>query len=122
MKIWWRINIKTYFIKLEVFRNFLSLLTFNNNLCSGQSNETVDLLKDYIHVMGLTYRQAAAILGAGYSMAHSGPCDGFFCQRNSFLNSTSSVSVNLSNVYFNDLLNHQWEEFQVADRMMYKVM
>ena len=105
-----------------MFRNFLSLLTFNNNLCSGQSNETVDLLKDYIHVMGLTYRQAAAILGAGYSMAQPGPCDGLFCQRNSFLNSTSSVSVNLSNVYFNDLLNHQWEEFQVADRMMYKVM
>ena len=71
--------------------------------------------------MGLTDRQFAALLGAGYSLGQSGLCDGFFCQRNSFLNSTTPVSTELSNVYFTDLLDNSWEEYQAADRLMYKV-
>ena len=71
--------------------------------------------------MGLTQRQFVALLGAGYSLGQSSLCDGFYCQRNSFLNSTTSVSTELSNVYFTDLMDNQWEEYQVADRLMYKV-
>ena len=39
--------------------------------------------------MGLTDRQFAALLGAGYSLGQAGLCDGFYCQRNSFLNNTT---------------------------------
>lgn len=89
---------------------------------SGKTNETVELLKDHIAVSGLTNRQFAALLGAGYSLGQSTRCDGFFCQRNSFLaTTTNSPSTQLSNVFFNDLLNNQWREHQVGDRLMYKV-
>ena len=91
-------------------------------LLSGQTNETVELLKDYIAVSGLTNRQFAALAGAGYSLGQSTDCDGFFCQRNTFLTSTTtSPSTHLSNVFFNDLLNNQWAEHHVGDRLMYKV-
>ena len=73
-------------------------------------------------MMGLDLRQAAALLGAGYSMGAAGDCDGFYCQRNSFLPSSgAAVSTHLSNVYFNDLLSNQWEEYQAPDRQMFKV-
>ena len=74
-------------------------------------------------MMGLDLRQAAALIGAGYAVGDAGDCDGFYCQRNSFLSSSGgAVSTHLSNVYFNDLLSNQWKEYQAADRLMYKVI
>ena len=82
----------------------------------------MEQLKDYISVSGLTNRQFAVLVGAGYSLGQSSDCDGFFCQRNTFLDSTpTQPSRHLSNVFFNDLLNNQWMEHQVGDRLMYKV-
>ena len=88
---------------------------------SGQWSETVDQLKDYISVMGLSPRQFAALVGAGYAVGDSASCDGLYCRRNSFSGS-ATAQTSLSNVFFNDLINNQWEETIVVDRQLYKVI
>ena len=88
---------------------------------SGRFNETVELLKDYISVMGLSPRQFAALLGAGYSLGQADHCDGLFCRRNSFSKSPPQPSRLLSNVFFTDLLNHQWHKVNTPTRKMLKV-
>ena len=69
----------------------------------------MELLKDYISVMGLTPRQFAALLGAGYSLGQEDHCDGLFCRRNSFSQFPPQPSRLLSNAFFTDLLNHKWD-------------
>merc|ERR1719450_860568 len=86
----------------------------------GVGGETVEVLKDYISVMGLTLRQFSALLGAGYSMGESQQCDGLFCQRNSF-SSGGSQPRNLTNIFFTDLLSNQkWESVRKSGRAMFK--
>ena len=81
----------------------------------------MELLKDYISVMGLSPRQFAALLGAGYSLGQADHCDGLFCRRNSFSQSPPEPSRLLSNVFFTDLLNHQWRQVITPTRKMLKV-
>ena len=73
--------------------------------------------------MGLTERQFAALLEAGYALGDSANCAGLFCRRNSFHASGSSPASVLSNVYFTDLLSHDWQEFSQTrnNETMYKV-
>ena len=89
----------------------------------GKFEESVSLVRDYIAVLGLTERQFAALLGAGYALGDSADCAGLFCRRNSFLASGSSPASVLSNVYFTDLLSHSWQEFNQTtnSQTMYKV-
>ena len=89
----------------------------------GKFEESVSLVRDYIAVLGLTERQFAALLGAGYVLGDSAGCAGLFCRRNSFLPSGSSPASVLSNVYFTDLLSHSWQEFNQTtnNQTMYKV-
>ena len=87
---------------------------------SGQYDESVTLLKDYISVMGLSMRHFAALMGAGYSLGQAENCDGLFCNRLSF-KSPATASSSLSNKYFTDLLNNQWSETTVSGRKMYQV-
>ena len=89
----------------------------------GKFEESVSLVRDYIAVLGLTERQFAALLGAGYALGDSADCAGLFCRRNSFLSSGSSPTSVLSNVYFTDLLSHSWQEFKQTtnSQTMYKV-
>ena len=94
------------------------------SLTSGQFDESVTLVRDYIAVMGLTERQFAALLGAGYALGQSADCAGLFCRRNSFLPSVPSPPPSvLSNVFFTDLLTNTWQEFNQTtnNRTMYKV-
>ena len=81
------------------------------------------LVKDYIAVMGLTNKQFAALVGAGYAIGDSSNCAGLFCRRNSFHTSGSSVSSVLSNIYFKDLLSNSWQEYNSTSNgnIMYKV-
>ena len=80
------------------------------------------LLKDYIAVMGLTERQFAALLGAGYALGQSSSCAGLFCRRNSFHSAGTTPSSDLTNVYFKDLLANSWTEFTTTNgNKMYKV-
>ena len=91
---------------------------------SGRFEESVSLVRDYIAVLGLTERQFAALLGAGYALGQSADCAGLFCRRNSFLPSGPSPPPSvLSNVFFTDLLTHTWQEFNQTtnNRTMYKV-
>ena len=81
----------------------------------------MELLKDYISVMGLSNKQFAALLGAGYSLGQADHCDGLFCLRNSFSQSRPQPSSLLSNVFFTDLLNHQWQPVTTTTRQMFKV-
>ena len=89
----------------------------------GKYEESVSLVRDYIAVMGLTERQFAAILGAGYALGDSAGCAGLFCRRNTFHSSGASPTSDLSNVYFTDLLSHNWQEFNQTtnNQTMYKV-
>ena len=91
----------------------------------GRFEESVSLVRDYIAVLGLTERQFAALLGAGYALGDSSAeCAGLFCRRNSFLSSDSGpASSVLSNVFFTDLLTNTWQEFnQTTNNLtMYKV-
>ena len=90
---------------------------------TGQWSETVALVKDYISVMGLTQTQFAALLGAGYTVGDAGHCRGFYCLRSSYLgHKTMGDTPTLSNAFFLDLLNNQWEPVTVGEsRQMYKV-
>ena len=81
----------------------------------------MELLKDYISVMGLSNRQFAALLGAGYSLGQADHCDGLFCRRNSFSQFPTKPSRLLSNVFFTDLLSHQWHQVITPTRKMLKV-
>ena len=87
----------------------------------------MNLLKDYIAVMGLTQRQFAALLGAGYSLGDTENCAGLFCNRNSFYSkfsspSLSSVPASLSNVFFIDVLGNDWKEVNITTNVtMYQV-
>ena len=91
----------------------------------GRFEESVSLVRDYIAVLGLTERQFAALLGAGYALGDSSAeCAGLFCRRNFFLSSDSGpASSVLSNVFFTDLLTNTWQEFnQTTNNLtMYKV-
>ena len=89
----------------------------------GKFEESLSLVRDYIAVMGLTERQFAALLGAGYALGDSISCAGLFCRRNTFLSSGFSPASVLSNVYFTDLLSHSWQEFNLTTtgQTMYKV-
>ena len=120
---YWKLTCCLLVLHIVLFPFFLSSfwslqLTL---IFSGQFSETVDQLKDYISVMGLTPRQFAALVGAGYAIGDSGSCDGLYCQRNSFSGS-ANIQTSLSNVFFNDLLNNQWEETIIEDRQLYKVI
>ena len=92
---------------------------------TGKENETVELVRDYMAVMGLTPVQFSALLGAGYALGQSDHCDGLFCRRNVFAQSQSGSqpppSSLLSNVFFNDLLDHNWEPHTTPSRQMFKV-
>ena len=82
----------------------------------------MELLKDYISVMGLTLRQFSALQGASYSLGQAAHCEGLFCRRNSFNpSSRPQPSSLLSNVFFTDLLNHEWQEVKTPSRKMFKV-
>ena len=81
----------------------------------------MEMLKDYISVMGLSLRQFSALLAAGYSLGQADHCDGLFCRRNSFSQSRHKPSRLLSNVFFTDLLNHQWQTVSTSTRKMFKV-
>ena len=59
--------------------------------------------------------------GAGYSLGQAAHCDGLFCRRNSFSQSRHKPSRLLSNVFFTDLLNHQWQTVSTSTRKMFKV-
>ena len=96
------------------------------SLFSGKFDESVNLLKDYIAVMGLTQRQFAALLGAGYSLGDTADCSGLFCNRNSFSSNFSTLSSvpvpKLSNVFFINVLSYNWEEIKISDNItMYQV-
>ena len=79
------------------------------------------LLKDYISVMGLTVRQFTALMGAGYSIGHSGDCEGLFCQRNVFSETGTKPSKVLSNIFFRELLREEWEPVRRQGRDMFQV-
>ena len=81
------------------------------------------MLKDYISVMGLSLRQFSALLGAGYSLGQTAHCDGLFCRRNSFSQSSPPPQPSrlLSNIFFTDLLSHQWQPVSTPTRKMFKV-
>merc|ERR1719232_1288971 len=86
---------------------------------SGKFEESVNLLKDYIAVMGLTQRQFAALLGAGYCLGETENCSGLFCNRQSFNKKFSSASLSsepatLSNVFLQELTN-AWYLLMNAD-------
>ena len=85
--------------------------------CRGRYNESVALLKDYISVMGLTPRQFAALLGAGYLLGERGACAGLFCDRRSLVPSSSRGNTTGEepaqiNKFFLDLLGNS---FQTVD-------
>ena len=47
----------------------------------GNKGESVDLIKDYIEVMGLNQHEFIALMGVGYSIGDiSGTCQGLFCR------------------------------------------
>ena len=79
------------------------------------------MLKEYISLLGLSLRQFSALQGAGYSLGQTAHCDGLFCRRNSFSQSRPQPSRQLSNVFFTDLLNHQWQPVSTPTREMFKV-
>jgi len=86
---------------------------------SGKSIETVNLLKDYIAVMGLTTRQFAALMGAGYALGQDSDCAGLFCNRKSF-SGPQPPSTMMSNRYFNELLSNTWNEVTINGDTMYQ--
>ena len=77
------------------------------------------LLKDYISVMGLTPRQFAALLGAGYLLGERGACAGLFCDRRSLVpsssrgNTTEEEEPALTNQFFLDLLGNSFQTVDV---------
>ena len=86
--------------------------------CRGRYNESVALLKDYISVMGLTPRQFAALLGAGYLLGERGACAGLFCDRRSLVPSSSRGNTTeeepvLTNQFFLDLLGNSFQTVDV---------
>ena len=87
----------------------------------GDFSESVEGLKYYISVMGLSKKEFAALIGIGYAVGDSQNCNGLFCRRNSFYGS-KSISEFLSNAFFQDLLSHTWQEFTVPStgKKMYK--
>jgi len=87
----------------------------------GDFSESVEGLKYYISVMGLSNREFAALIGIGYAIGDTQNCNGLFCRRNTFQGS-KSISESLSNVFFQDLLSHTWQEFSVPStgKKMYK--
>jgi len=88
---------------------------------TGNFSETLVQFKDYISIMGLTQREFAALIGAGYAVGDASDCDGLYCRRDSF-QGTSSVSTTLSNIFFKNLLTENWESYTVpgSGKQMYK--
>jgi len=88
---------------------------------SGHADESVEELKYYISLMGVSKREFAALNGIGYAIGDTADCDGLFCRRNSFYGS-KSVSQGLSNIFFLDLLSNSWQDVSVAEtgKKMYK--
>ena len=71
--------------------------------------------------MGLSKSEFAALYAVGYDVGDSNDCDGLYCRRNSFQGS-SSVSLSLSNIFFQDLLSETWEEYTIPStgKQVYK--
>lgn len=88
---------------------------------TGNFSESLVQLKDYISIMGLTQREFAALNGVGYAVGDSSDCDGLYCQRNSF-QETTSVFSSVSNIFFQNLLSENWEEYTIPStgKQMYK--
>ena len=70
--------------------------------------------------MGLTTRQFAALMGAGYALGQDSNCAGLFCNRKSF-NGPQTPSKLMSNRYFNELLSNTWNEANINGATMYQV-
>ena len=85
----------------------------------GNFSETLITLKDYISVMGISQKQFAALVGAGYAVGGTDNCRGLYCKR---LTKTSGdlMNKNLSNAFFTDLLDNTWEEIEVNSIKLYK--
>ena len=74
----------------------------------GKFDETNVQLKEFMGLMGLTLPEYAALHGAGYAMGQNygcvGPywCAGLYCKRD------SSYPSQLSNIFFKNIVEHQW--------------
>jgi len=90
---------------------------------TGNFSESLPQLKDYISIKGLTQREFAALLGAGYSIGDSSDCDGLFCRRDSF-HGAPSMSTSLSNVFFLTLLSENWAKYTIPStgKEMYRAV
>ena len=69
--------------------------------------------------MGISQKQYAALVGAGYAVGGIDGCRGLYCKR---LTKTSGdfINANLSNAFFTDLLDNTWEEIEVNNFKLYK--
>ena len=82
-------------------------------------------MKDYIAVMGLSQKQFAALVGAGYAMGEARNCSGLFCMRTSFSSEiVTGPSTQITNRFFTDLIGHHSFEETVIDggNTMYMVI
>merc|ERR1712080_167266 len=91
---------------------------------SGNFNETLRDLQDYLDLMTLTWREFAVINGAGYAVGATRDCSGLFCNRNSYANLKAEDEPVLSNVFFTRLLSKTWEEYLIPEtsRWIYKAV
>ena len=71
----------------------------------GRFDESPELLKDYIKVMGLTLKEFAVLNAGGYAIGDSGGCEGLFCIRG---NGTLPIDPQLSNRFFTILQSKDW--------------
>ena len=67
--------------------------------------------------MGLSQRQFAALVGAGYAMGEARNCSGLFCMRTTFSSEIETEpATQISNIFFTDLLGHHtFEETATSD-------
>jgi catalase (peroxidase I) len=70
---------------------------------------SVELLKDSMQVSGLSLRESVALIGGGHSLGK------MHVDRSGFKGHWTEDPTRLSNSYFQNLLNEQWEEIVVPE-------
>lgn len=80
-----------------------------SRLTGGQSDDTIDIMKDTMNIMGLTVREYVALIGGGHSLGQ------MHQNRSGFVNGAWTTTPALLNTeFFQNLLNLDWNQ-QLGD-------
>ena len=90
-----------------------------SDMLDGKITEKIEKnvwnLKEFYHLTGLTYRENAALHGAGYAIGQKTGCTvGLFCRRD------DKPEPELSNIFFKRIVENEWEKAKDGEHYVAK--